>query len=178
MSRIGKNPVELTDGVTASVQDNVVEIKGPKGTLKKSFDKAVVITLEGNQISVKPVDESRFARAMWGTARSIIQGMVEGVKQHYKKTLHIVGVGCNAKMAGKALDMKLGHSHNVVHEIPEGLFVSLPDSTTIVLESADKQLVGQHAGEIAAYRPHEPYKGKGVRIDGKFARRKEGKKTA
>lgn len=178
MSRTGKLPVNIPNGVSASVQSNTVEIKGPKGSLKKILDKAAIVTLEGNAIILKPADESRFAKAMYGTARSIIAGMVEGVTRGYSKDVEIQGVGFRAVLNGKILNLFLGYSHDINYSIPDQIKITILDNTKIKIEGCDKQVVGQVAADIKAYCPVEPYKGKGVRIIGEFLRRKEGKKTA
>ena len=178
MSRTGKLPVNIQDGVTASVQGNIVEIKGPKGTVKKEFDDAAAIKLEDNTITVSPADESRFARAMYGTARSIIAGMVEGVRKGFSKDLEIQGVGFRAAVSGNNLNLNLGYSHDINYKIPAQIKITITENTKIKVEGCDKQVVGQVAADIKSYYPIEPYKGKGVRIIGEFVRRKEGKKTA
>lgn len=178
MSRIGKLPVELADKVTAEVKGSTITVKGPKGTLTKTFDSAVAIKSENNSIKVSPVDESRHARAMYGTVRSIIAAMVSGVSKGFSKQLEISGTGFRATVKGKILDLALGYSHPVTQAIPDGVTVTVTDNTKINIEGIDKQVVGQLAASIKAYYPVEPYKAKGVRIVGEYVRRKEGKKTA
>ena len=178
MSRIGKLPVEIPEKVKASVSGNSVSIEGPKGAIAKSFDAPVVIELADNAISVQPKGGSVLARAMHGTARSIIQGMVDGVVHGYSKDLVINGVGFRATVNGKLLDLNLGYSHPIEYPIPEGITITVAENTKVKVEGIDKQVVGQVAADIKAYYPVEPYKGKGVRIVGQFVRRKEGKKTA
>ena len=178
MSRIGKLPVAIPEKVKASVSGSSVTIEGPKGAITKAFDAPVIIELADNVISVQPKGSSVLARAMHGTARSIIQGMVEGVISGYSKDLVINGVGFRATVKGKLLDLNLGYSHPIEYPIPEGITVTVAENTKVKVEGVDKQVVGQVAADIKAYYPVEPYKGKGVRIVGQFVRRKEGKKTA
>lgn len=178
MSRIGKLPVAIPQGVTVDIVDNRVQVKGPKGSIEKSFDKAVVITMEEQAIIVKPANTSSFARAYYGTVRSIIQGMVEGVTKGFSKDLEITGVGFRATVKGKVLDLNLGYSHEIRYSIPETITIVVTENTKVRVEGVDKQLVGQVAADIKHYYPVEPYKGKGVRIVGQFVYRKEGKKTA
>lgn len=180
MSRIGKKPVVLPEKVKAEVKPgNVVFVEGPKGKIQKNFPDVVNIVLDGKQIVVSPADESRFARAMYGTTRSIIAGMVIGVTEGYVKELEIQGVGFKAILKGNVLDLALGYSHQILHTVPEGLKVTVADGgVRVKIEGSDKQMVGQLAAEVRAYYPPEPYKGKGVRIVGERVRRKEGKTVA
>lgn len=178
MSRTGKIPVELPNGVSAMVKDNVVEIKGPKGSLKKSFDHAVAIALENNSLTVTPANNSRLAKAMHGTARSIIKSMVHGVVNGYTKDLQINGVGFKANLQGNTLKLNLGKSHDILYSIPKGITITVTDQTKLKVEGIDKHLVGQVTADIFQYYPVEPYKSKGVTIVGMYVRRKEGKKTA
>lgn len=182
MSRIGKLPVEIPAGVKASVDGVTVKIEGPKGKLSHTFSNAVSIVLEGNEIKVAPTSNSRQSRAMYGTARSIIAGMVKGVVEEFKKVLEIKGVGFKADLKGKVLTLALGYAHPCILEVPEGITVVIgetPDRNPLLtVTGADKQMVGEVAAKIKHFYPVEPYKGKGVRIHGEFVRRKEGKKTA
>lgn len=178
MSRIGKLPVAIPDKVKAEITDNTVKVEGPKGSLSQTFDSSVKIEFADGEIRVSPVDESRRARAMYGTARSIIANMVDGVVDGYSKKLEIEGVGFRAAVKGAVLDLSLGYSHPINFPIPEGVTVTVADNTKITVEGADKQAVGACAARIKSFYPAEPYKGKGVRIAGEFVRRKEGKKTA
>jgi len=178
MSRIGKVPVEIPSGVEVNITNQNVHVKGPKGDLSKDFSPLVVITKEENLVVVKPADKSRTARANYGTARSIISNMVQGVTSPFTKDLLIEGVGFRAAVKGDKLDLELGYSHPILHEIPNGVTVTVADNVKIHVEGADKQMVGQVAAEIKNYYPVEPYKGKGVRILGEYVRRKEGKKSA
>jgi large subunit ribosomal protein L6 len=178
MSRIGKLPVAIPDKVEAKVEGTKVFVKGPKGSITKEFANVVSITLEDSSIVVAPKDSSRFARAMYGTARSIINGMVTGVNEGFIKELEIQGVGFRADLQGKILDLALGKSHEIKEPVPDGVTVTIEQGTNIKIEGPDKQVVGQLAANIKSHYPVEPYKGKGVRIKGEYVRRKEGKKTA
>lgn len=181
MSRIGKQPVKIPEKVKIDIKGNTVLVEGPKGKVQKTFADAVSIELKDKRVIVAPTEETRFARAMFGTARSVIAGMVKGVSVGYAKELEIQGVGFKAALKGKQLDLSLGYSHPILHDIPEGIKVTVTDGTKLKVEGVDKQLVGQVTAEIRAYYPPEPYKGKGVRIVGEHAervRRKEGKTVA
>ena len=179
MSRIGKQPVHIPAKVKVSVKDgNVVLVEGPKGKVEKSFADVVAIKIADGVATVAPKEETRFARAMYGTTRSVIAGMVKGVTEGYSKELEIQGVGFKATLKGNKLDLALGYSHEILHDIPEGLKVTVTDGTKLKIEGCDKQLVGQLTAEVRAYYPIEPYKGKGVRIVGERVRRKEGKTVA
>lgn len=178
MSRIGKLPVPLTDKVKAEIEGNKVTVTGPKGTLVQEFDSSVSIALEDGELKVSPNGDDRRARAMYGTARSIIANMVVGVVDGFSKDLQIEGVGFRATVKGKVLDLSLGYSHPIEFPIPEGITITVADNTKVKVEGADKQVVGACAASIKSFYPAEPYKGKGVRIVGEFVRRKEGKKTA
>ena len=175
MSRIGKLPVEIPEKVSISVEANVVNVEGPKGKLSQSFPNAVKVSKEDTQIVIEPGNSSRFAKAMYGTARSLIANMVKGVVDGYSKDLEISGVGFRAALNGNKLDMNLGYSHPCLYEIPEGIKITVTDNTKLKVEGIDKQLVGEAAASIRAFYPPEPYKGKGVKIVGEFVRRKEGK---
>jgi len=178
MSRIGKLPVAIPDKVEVKVDGGTVQVKGPKGSLSKTFKTSVVkVEVEDGNIVVKPVGKSREARAMYGTARSIINGMVEGVTKGFEKNLIINGVGFKATLQGKVLDLALGYSHPIKHPIPDGLTVTVADQTKVKVEGYDKQMVGQFAAQVKKFYPVEPYKGKGVSIVGEYVRRKEGKKA-
>lgn len=178
MSRIGKVPVEIPSEVEVSIDGNVVTVKGPKGTLDKEFSSLAEVEIADNQIVIKPSNNSRSANAIYGTTRSIVANMVQGVTKPFSKNLLIEGVGFRATVKGKIIDLELGYSHPVEHPIPDGITVTVSDNVKILVEGADKQKVGQLAAEIKKYYPVEPYKGKGVRILGQFVRRKEGKKSA
>lgn len=178
MSRVGKIPVKVPAGVTVSVDGNTVKVKGPKGELSQTFDRAIVIEFANNQITIKPRDDSRLARAMYGTARAIIANMVEGVAKGYVKNLELVGVGFKAIVKGKVLVLNLGYSHDINYPIPAGIVITVAENTKIKVEGADKHRVGQVAADIYHFYKVEPYKGKGVRMEGQYIRRKEGKKAA
>ena len=178
MSRIGKVPVDVPSGVEVVLENHTIRVKGPQGDLSKTFSPLTEIKVSEEKVVVSPTDDSRAARAQYGTTRSIIANMVQGVTKPFSKDLLIEGVGFRAAVNGSVIDLELGYSHPVQHEIPEGLTVTVADNVKIHVEGADKQKVGQLAAEIKSYYPVEPYKGKGVRIVGQYVRRKEGKKSA
>jgi len=178
MSRIGKVPVPVPDKVKVDIKGQTVNVEGPKGKVSKTFSPVVKIVLADKKVSVSPVEETRFARAMYGTARSVIAGMVKGASEGYVKDLEIQGVGFKANLKGKQLDLALGYSHPILFDIPEGIKVTVTDQTKVKIEGADKQLVGAVTTTIRSFYPPEPYKGKGVRIVGERVRRKEGKTVA
>lgn len=178
MSRIGKLPVVIPDKVTVTVDNGAVSVAGPKGQLTKTFSPVdVAIAVEGNQVIVKPANDGRLAKAMYGTARSIINGMVEGVTKGFTKQLLISGTGFRAAVQGKVLNLNLGYSHDIKQAIPEGVNVVVADNTKVEVTGYDKQAVGQFAAQVKKYYPVEPYKAKGVTIVGEYVRRKEGKKA-
>ena len=176
MSRVGKNPVEVPDGVNVAIFGQQIIAKGKLGELSMTFSDDVDITQEENLITVKIRGNSIQSRKMWGTARSVISNLVVGVSEGFIKNLEINGVGYRAPVQGSDLVMQLGFSHEVRHKIPEGIIIKCPDQTHITIEGADKQKVGQTAAEIRSYRPPEPYKGKGVKYVDEHILRKEGKK--
>ena len=179
MSRIGKQPVPIPDKVKVDIKDTTVHVEGPKGKVTKSFAPVVKISVADKKVVVSPTaDTSRFAKAMYGTVRSVIAGMVKGVSVGYFKELEIQGVGFKANLKGKQLDLALGYSHPILMDVPEGIKITVTDQTKLKVEGADKQLVGAVTAEIRSYYPPEPYKGKGVRIVGERVRRKEGKTVA
>jgi large subunit ribosomal protein L6 len=178
MSRVGKIPVPIPDKVKVDVKGHTVSVDGPKGKVSKTFADVVTITLADKKVTVAPVDDSRFSRAMFGTVRSVIAGMVKGASEGFVKDLEIQGVGFKANLKGKVLDLALGYSHPILFDIPEGIKITVTDQTKVKVEGADKQLVGKVTAEIRSYYPPEPYKGKGVRIVGERVRRKEGKTVA
>ena len=163
MSRVGKRPVTIPSGVTATVEGQTVKMKGPKGTLSFVAHDDVEVKFENGQVKFNPRVDTNRARAMYGTARAQVQNLVEGVTKGFEKKLEITGVGYRAAMQGKNLQLALGYSHDVVYSIPEGITVTVPKPTEITIAGSDSQRVGQVAAEIRAYRPPEPYKGKGVR---------------
>ena len=176
MSRIGKKPVAIPAGVTATVDGQTVTVKGPKGQLAWTVVDEITLKHEGAELALTPRDESARARAMWGLSRSLLANMVHGVSQGYEEVLELVGVGYRAAMKGRALSMQLGFSHDVEIPPPDGITFATPRQTEIRISGVDKQLVGEIAARIRKIRPPEPYKGKGVRYAGEKVRRKEGKK--
>ena len=178
MSRIGKVPVPIPDKVKVDIKGLTVSVEGPKGKVSKTFANVVTLTLADKKVTVAPVDDSRFSRAMYGTARSVIAGMIKGASEGFVKDLEIQGVGFKANLKGKVLDLALGYSHPILFDIPEGIKITVTDQTKVKIEGADKQLVGKVTAEIRSFYPPEPYKGKGVRIVGERVRRKEGKTVA
>ena len=176
MSRIGKKPVGLPKGVTASISGQSIEVKGPKGTRSFGATDDVTIVLEDDSVKVTPRGTSKRARQQWGMVRSQIENLVTGVTVGFKKELEIQGVGYRAAMQGNVLKLSLGYSHDVNFEVPAGVTVTAPKQTEIIVEGIDQQLVGQVAANIREWRKPEPYKGKGIRYKDEFVFRKEGKK--
>ena len=177
MSRIAKNPVTIPQGVEVSLKGRTVTVKGSKGVLERTLNDQVNVTQEENQLLFSATNaENKDGWAQAGTARSLVINMVIGVTEGYEKKLQLNGVGYRAQAKGKVVNLTLGFSHPVSHELPEGISAETPSQTEIVLKGIDKQLVGQTAAEIRAYRPPEPYKGKGVRYADEYVRRKEAKK--
>ncbi len=176
MSRIGKKPVAVPQGVTASVNGQTVTAKGPTGELKFVVNDEVLVKMDGGAIAVEPRDQTKAARSKWGMSRTQIVNIIEGVKSGFERKLEISGVGYRAAMQGKNLQLALGFSHDVVYQTPEGITIAVPKPTEIVVTGIDKQKVGQVAAEIREYRGPEPYKGKGVKYAGEKIVRKEGKK--
>ena len=177
MSRVGKKPIAVPSGVEFSVKDNVVTVKGPKGTLKKEFNNNITIKLEDGHITVERPNDEPFIRAIHGTTRALINNMVKGVHEGYRKTLTLVGVGYRAAAKGKGLEISLGYSHPVIIDEIPGITFSVEKNTTIHIDGVEKELVGQVAANIRAKRPPEPYKGKGVKYADEHIRRKESKKS-
>ncbi|MCZ4354307.1 50S ribosomal protein L6 [Roseovarius aestuarii] len=176
MSRIGKQPVDLPDGVTATLSGQTIEVKGPKATKSFTATDDVTLTIEDGQILVTPRGKSKRARQQWGMTRTVVSNLVHGSKETFKKELEIRGVGYRAQLQGKTLKLNLGMSHDVDFEVPEGVTVTVPKPTELVVEGTDKQLVGQVAANIRDWRRPEPYKGKGIRYKGEYIFQKEGKK--
>ena len=176
MSRVGKKPVAVPAGVTAKVEGHTVSVKGPKGELSFTVPADVVVAFDAGQIKVDPRDESKRARAMWGMSRSMINNLVAGVTKGYERKLEITGVGYKAAVVGKNLQLSLGYSHDVNYAIPTGISIATPKPTEVMIAGIDKRQVGQVAAEIRAFRGPEPYKGKGIKYEGEFIFRKEGKK--
>lgn len=176
MSRVGKNPISIPEGVTVNLSDNEITVKGKNGELSARLLGNVTVTSEDGSITVKPVGNTKFARSMWGTTRSNISNLVEGVTEGFKKELELRGVGYRVAQKSNVLILSLGYSHDVYFVLPEGVSASVDKQTLITLTGADKQSVGQTAAQIRALRKPEPYKGKGVRYVGEYVRIKEGKK--
>jgi large subunit ribosomal protein L6 len=176
MSRVGKHPVVIPSGVTVTIDGQRVRAEGRLGALDRTLMREVLVRREDGKISVKPRDDSLRARMMWGTARTLVANLVEGVSQGFTRKLEITGVGYRAQVQGNTLILQLGYSHDVQYPAPDGIKIQCPDQTHIVVSGANKELVGQVAAEIRAYRPVEPYKGKGIKYDNEFVLRKEGKK--
>lgn len=176
MSRIANAPVQIPAGVEVSLKDNEITIKGSKGTLSRTLHPEVEVAQEGAALTTKARSNSKTAVALTGTARALINNMVHGVSQGFEKRLTLVGVGYRAKAQGNKLDLTLGFSHPVQYDVPNGVTVDTPSQTEIVVTGADKQVVGQVAADIRAYRSPEPYKGKGVRYSDEYVARKEAKK--
>ena len=176
MSRIGKKPVTIPSGVTATIEGKELSVKGPKGTLAMPLADLVTYTVEDGAISVQPANDSKQARSFWGMQRTLVQNLVTGVTEGYTKVLEITGVGYRANAQGKTLKLALGFSHDVDYAVPTGIEIKTPDNTTVEISGIDKQQVGQVAAEIRRWRKPEPYKGKGIKYRGEYIFRKEGKK--
>jgi large subunit ribosomal protein L6 len=176
MSRIGKKSVPIPSGVTANVEGQTVKMKGPKGALELVLPDDVVVKMDKSSIKVDPRTETKRARSMWGTSRTLVANLVAGVTKGFEDKLDITGVGYRASVQSKNLHIALGYSHDVIYPIPEGIAITTPKPTEILISGIDKQKVGQVAAEIRGFRPPEPYKGKGVRYSGEYIFRKEGKK--
>ena len=176
MSRIGKKPVTLVKGTSASISGQTIEVKGPKGTRSFTAGDDVTLTIEGDAVKVTPRGLSKRARQQWGMTRSMIDNLVTGVSTGFKSELEIQGVGYRAAMQGNVLKLSVGHSHDVNFEAPKGVTITVPKQTEIIVEGIDQQLVGQVAANIREWKQPEPYKGKGIRYKGEFVFRKEGKK--
>ena len=177
MSRIGKKPVALPQGVEAKVEGQTLSIKGPKGTLSmEMMDDLINFDVSNDEVAVTMINSSQRSRKVWGMQRTLVQNLVDGVTEGYTKVLEINGVGYRAKVQGKKLNMQLGFSHDVDIDIPEGIEVKTPDATTVEVSGIDKQKVGHFAAEIRKWRKPEPYKGKGIKYRGEYIFRKEGKK--
>jgi large subunit ribosomal protein L6 len=176
MSRVGKRPVPIPSGVTANVEGQTVKMKGPKGQLQLVVHDDVEVKFDKDSISVDPRFETKRSRSLYGTSRALIANLVEGVTKGFEKKLEITGVGYRAAVQGKSLQLSLGYSHDVSYPIPDGIAITTPKPTEIVISGNDIQRVGQVAAEIRGYRPPEPYKGKGVKYANEFIFRKEGKK--
>jgi len=176
MSRIGKHPVDLPQGVTAELKEHTIAVKGKLGTLSLVLSPEVDVKVEDGKVAVAPRHETQRSRMMWGTTRNNIHNMVVGVSEGFKQTLEIEGVGFRAAVQGKELVMQLGFSHDVKFPIPEGIEIKAEKPTLVSISGFDRQKVGQIAAEIRGFKKPEPYKGKGIRYAGEYIRRKEGKK--
>ena len=176
MSRIGKNPIPVPNGVTVNVSGQELSAKGKLGELKIVLVDEVLAEMNGDEIKIQPRDDSTRARTMWGMSRTLVSNVVLGVSEGFSKNLEIEGVGYRAQVQGKKLILQLGYSHDVEYPIPEGIQIKCERPTAITISGADRQKVGQIAAEIRGFRPPEPYKGKGVRYEGEYIFRKEGKK--
>jgi len=176
MSRVGKVPIPLVGSVKVEVSGLNVKVHGNKGILEKTFKGDIAIEYDNSSVVVKPLNDTKAARAMWGTARSIINGMLKGVTVGFSEELEVNGVGYRAIVKGKYLNMTLGKSHNTKIEIPDGIKVDSPKQNVIILESIDKEKLGEFIAVIKRQRPPEPYKGKGIKRKGEYVQRKEGKK--
>ena len=176
MSRIGKKPVPVPAGVTASVDDRVLSVKGPKGVRSMPMSDDISYDISEGQIAVTPANETKRARAFWGMQRTLVSNLVIGVSDGFIKVLEITGVGYRASVQGTNLKLQLGYSHDVDFAIPDGITIKTPDQTTVEISGSDKQRVGQVAAEIRRWRKPEPYKGKGIKYRGEKIFRKEGKK--
>lgn len=177
MSRIGNKIIEIPAGVTVTNESNLITVKGPKGESSFQFTNNVVIEIEGVEVTVKRVDETKKSKQLHGTTRALIANMIEGVVNGFSKELEIIGVGYRAALEGKKLNLSMGYSHPVLMDIPEGIEVEVPKNTQVIIKGIDKQLVGEFAANVRGVRPPEPYKGKGIRYVDEYVRRKEGKKA-
>ena len=176
MSRIGKKPVTVPKNVTAAVDGQKVTVKGPKGQLSLTLIDDVEVKLENGAITVAPRSDTKRARSMWGMSRSLVENLILGTTNGFSRTLEITGVGYRAAMDGKSLKLQLGYSHDVMYPVPEGITIAVPKPTEITISGIEKDKVGQVAAEIRGFRSPEPYKGKGIRYQGEYIQRKEGKK--
>jgi large subunit ribosomal protein L6 len=175
VSRIGKAPIEIPSGVEIKVNDNLVSVKGPLGSLQEQINKDMKLTVEGNLLTVERPSNNKIHKSLHGLSRTLISNMVIGVTKGYQKELEIQGVGYRATKKGKVLDLQLGYSHPIEMEDPDGITVEVPKNTSIIIKGIDKALVGNYAAKIRNWRKPEPYKGKGIRYVGEYVRRKEGK---
>lgn len=176
MSRIGKKAVAIPAGVTATINDRILSVKGPKGEMSMPLVDDISYTIDAGLIAVLPASDTKRARAFWGMQRTLVSNLVTGVSAGFTKVLLITGVGYRASVQGSNLKLQLGYSHDVDFAIPEGIIIKTPDQTTVEISGSDKQRVGQVAAEIRRWRKPEPYKGKGIKYRGEFIFRKEGKK--
>lgn len=175
MSRVGKSPIEIPKGVTVTADGGIVRVKGPNGELSAEIVSGVSVSVDGGVVTVARGSETKEVRSLHGTMRALVANMVRGVSEGFLRNLDIIGVGYGAELKGKKLILKLGYSHPVEYSAPDGVSIEVPEPTRIVVKGADKQLVGQVAADIRAFRPPEPYKGKGIRYHDEHVRRKAGK---
>jgi large subunit ribosomal protein L6 len=178
VSRIGRKPIQVPKGLKATLDGNVINVTGPKGNLKTTVDNNISIVIENNEIVLKRNSEENKIKALHGLWRALISNMITGVMEGYQKKLEIVGVGYKAEAKGKGIQMALGYSHPILFFPPSGIKLEVPIPTNIVISGIDKQLVGQVAAKLRSFRPPEPYKGKGVKYEGEYIRRKAGKAAA
>ena len=176
MSRIGKKPIPVPKNVTATVNGQKVTVKGPKGQLSLTLVDDIEVAMEDEAVVVKPRADTKRARSMWGMSRSLVENLMKGTTNCFTRTLEITGVGYRAAIDGKSLKLQLGYSHDVLYPVPEGISIAVPKPTEITISGIEKDKVGQVAAEIRGFRGPEPYKGKGIRYQGEFIQRKEGKK--
>jgi large subunit ribosomal protein L6 len=176
MSRIGKKPITVPAEVTANIEGQTLKVKGPKGAMQMVLPDEVVVKLDNGAVKLDPRNDTKRARSMWGTSRTLVANLVTGVTKGFERRLEISGVGYRAALQGKNLQISLGYSHDVVYPIPDGIGIVVPKPTEVVISGIDRQKVGQVAAEIRAFRKPEPYKGKGVKYAGEYIFRKEGKK--
>ena len=176
MSRIGKKAVAIPDGVSIERNSDELSVKGPKGLLAMKVLDDVNLEINDNEVAITPRNNSKVSRSMWGMQRTMVSNLIEGVTAGFEKKLLIHGVGYRAQMKGKSLNLQLGYSHDINFVIPDGVAIECPDQTTIIIKGIDKQKVGQTAAKIREFRKPEPYKGKGIKYDGEYIFRKEGKK--
>ncbi len=178
MSKIGKQPIDIPQGVKVNIKDRIITVEGPKGKLNFGFSSLVGVEVSDSKIVIKPLSQEKLSKALFGTTRAVINNMVKGVTEGFKKELEIVGVGYKAQMKGETLVLQIGFSHPVEISIPEGINVSVPSATKITIEGIDKVKVGQFAANIRKIYPPEPYKGKGIRYSNEVVRKKLGKAMA
>ena len=178
MSRVGRKPIPIKKGVTVSLKDKAISVKGPKGELSATVHKNIGVEIKDNHVLFTRADDEKENRALHGLWRALVQNMIVGVTEGYSKKLEIVGVGYRAEMKGKKLQLLLGYSHPIIFGPPDGIKIEAPTQTNITISGIDKQLVGLVASKIRAFRPPEPYKGKGVKYEGEYIRRKAGKAAA
>jgi large subunit ribosomal protein L6 len=176
MSRVGKNAIKIPAGVTVETANDNLVVKGKLGQLSLPLSKVTEITTDNGEVVVKPVSDDKFAMMMWGTMRNRINNMVKGVTEGFAQNMEIIGVGYRAQVQGKTLVLNLGYSHDIVFDIPEGITIASEKPTALTVKGIDKQLVGAVVAKIKSFRKPEPYKGKGIRKEGEYVRRKEGKK--